>query len=444
MLRNNTVKQLNTIAIPLIIQSISSLIISFTDQALVGRISIYAFSSIGVITTLLSFIAGILGFISVSFNIRASKLIGKNNLEEFKDEFISSLLLNTFIGLIFVVLIIFSAKQILVIFYNFSGTILSEALKYFNIMSLYILIQLLLFNFSAYFKVIKNTKYILISSLSASILNILLDYIFIFGKLGFPQLGVTGAAMASIISLLLNLLIYILIAKKDIVLNISKFKKYWYIIKQELIDSIPLMGQELLEGSIFVIFINAILARIGLIELTSYLLVSQFISIILMPMYMYGSATLTLVSENSEQTDFKLLKLIPKYSIKLSITIYILLSFILILFKNQVPKLITDNNSVINYSSNILVILLLINLLNPIQTIYKYALQAYSDSTFVLYSTAFINFVSLIVMSTLVFIFKVNINGLFIGFLRNYILLIYVYIKRYNKLIYKANYITTL
>ena len=88
MLRNNTVKQLNTIAIPLIIQSISSLIISFTDQALVGRISIYAFSSIGVITTLLSFIAGILGFISVSFNIRASKLIGKNNLEEFKDEFI--------------------------------------------------------------------------------------------------------------------------------------------------------------------------------------------------------------------------------------------------------------------------------------------------------------------------------------------------------------------
>lgn len=444
MLRNNTVKQLNTIAIPLIIQSISSLIISFTDQALVGRISIYAFSSIGVITTLLSFIAGILGFISVSFNIRASKLIGKNNLEEFKDEFISSLLLNTFIGLIFVVLIIFSAKQILVIFYNFSRTILSEALKYFNIMSLYILIQLLLFNFSAYFKVIKNTKYILISSLSASILNILLDYIFIFGKLGFPQLGVTGAAMASIISLLLNLLIYILIAKKDIVLNISKFKKYWYIIKQELIDSIPLMGQELLEGSIFVIFINAILARIGLIELTSYLLVSQFISIILMPMYMYGSATLTLVSENSEQTDFKLLKLIPKYSIKLSITIYILLSFILILFKNQVPKLITDNNSVINYSSNILVILLLINLLNPIQTIYKYALQAYSDSTFVLYSTAFINFVSLIVMSTLVFIFKVNINGLFIGFLINYILLIYVYIKRYNKLIYKANYITTL
>ena len=204
------------------------------------------------------------------------------------------------------------------------------------------------------------------------------------------------------------------------------------------------MGQELLEGSIFVIFINAILARIGLIELTSYLLVSQFISIILMPMYMYGSATLTLVSENSEQTDFKLLKLIPKYSIKLSITIYILLSFILILFKNQVPKLITDNNSVINYSSNILVILLLINLLNPIQTIYKYALQAYSDSTFVLYSTAFINFVSLIVMSTLVFIFKVNINGLFIGFLINYILLIYVYIKRYNKLIYKANYITTL
>ena len=159
---------------------------------------------------------------------------------------------------------------------------------------------------------------------------------------------------------------------------------------------------------------------------------------------MYGSATLTLVSENSEQTDFKLLKLIPKYSIKLSITIYILLSFILILFKNQVPKLITDNNSVINYSSNILVILLLINLLNPIQTIYKYALQAYSDSTFVLYSTAFINFVSLIVMSTLVFIFKVNINGLFIGFLINYILLIYVYIKRYNKLIYKANYITTL
>jgi multidrug efflux pump len=74
---SNETKELNNIAVPLIIQSMAGLIIGFTDQAMVGRISILAYSAVGVISSLLSLLAGVLGFTSVVFNINGAKSLGK-------------------------------------------------------------------------------------------------------------------------------------------------------------------------------------------------------------------------------------------------------------------------------------------------------------------------------------------------------------------------------
>ncbi|MEA4827369.1 MATE family efflux transporter [Clostridium sp. JNZ J1-5] len=434
---SNELKELNNIAVPLIIQSVAGLIIGLTDQAMVGRISIFAYSAVGVIMSLLSLLAGVLGFTSVVFNINGAKALGKDDSVDFQDEFSSCLILNILIGLTFFIIIILFQKPLLILLYGFKGRILEEAVAYSIIMSVYIIIQLLLFSFSALFKIKKMTKWILIGSTSASIINLILDYGLIFGNFGLPKLEVKGAAIGTILSLIINLLFYICICRKYVQFNYKKIEIYKFKIKNNIKKSIPLMGQDILEGSIFIIATNAIISRIGVIEISAYLILTQLINIILIPMYMYGSATLTLISKNDGKNNEESLINIPKLSILLSIAIYLSLSILFLIFREYLPRLITNDKEVILIASNLLIYIIMSNIFNPFCTIYKYSLQSLNESNFVLFNTAKVNFISLFLMLFSVYILKIQLYGIFISLFLNYLIIFVIYLKKYNSCIAK-------
>ncbi|WP_279146140.1 MATE family efflux transporter [Clostridium tyrobutyricum] len=434
---SNEARELNNIAVPLIIQSMAGLIIGFTDQAMVGRISIFAYSAVGVISSLLSLLAGVLGFTSVVFNINGAKSLGKDDNVDFQDEFISCLILNILIGLIFFIIIVLFKNPLLTLLYGFKGKILDEAVTYLNIMSVYIIIQLLLFSFSALFKIKKITKWILIGSTGSSIINLILDYGLIFGNLGLPKLEIKGAAIATILSLIINLLFYVCVCRKYIQFNYKKINIYKFKIKNNIKESIPLMGQEVLEGSIFIIATNAIISRIGVIELSTYLILTQLINIILIPMYMYGSATLTLISQNDGSNNKESLTNIPKLSILISMIIYLFLSILFLIFRDYLPKLITNDEKVILIASNLLIYIIISNIFNPFCTIYKYSLQSLNESKFVLFNTAKVNFLSLFLMCFFIYILKIQIYGIFISLFVNYFIVFMIYLKKYNSCIAK-------
>ena len=144
----SSAKELNNIALPLIIQNMTGVIVVATDKAIIGRISPEAFVAVGVVGSLLSLLAGILGYISVQFNISGGKAsIQDDNSEDLTDEFTSALFLNAIIGMLFFVLIIPSGRPLFVALYGFEGYMLDAAVNYASIMSIYLLFQLLLFSF---------------------------------------------------------------------------------------------------------------------------------------------------------------------------------------------------------------------------------------------------------------------------------------------------------
>ena len=59
-----------------------------------------------------------------------------------------------------------------------------------------------------------KTKYILYGNIISCVSNVLFDYILIFGKFGFPKLGIVGNAIGSVLSLILGIVFYIIIIKK--------------------------------------------------------------------------------------------------------------------------------------------------------------------------------------------------------------------------------------
>lgn len=426
--------QINMMAVPLIINSITGLVIGLVDQAMVGRISATAFSSVGLITTTLYCITGIVGMPAVAFNIMGSKSVGKNDKGQFLNLFKISLFVSTIVGMIFYAVILLFKMQILQYIFGLNGELLSEAIRFLNIYAITLVLNLVIFCFSAYFKIINKTKWIFWGSLTAGLLNLVLDYILIFGKASFPKMGVVGAGIASATALAINLLIYIIVIP-DKTVYILKIQNCFINIKEMLMLSLPLMGQEFLEGTLFIIVINAMVARMGVIELSIFTLLFSITNIILMPMYGYSSASLTLVSQNINNK--KEVSAIPKVCLFMALIFYFGLVIISLIFRDYIPRIMTNDNNLIILAASYLPIALTVQLFNYPHSIYKYSLQGIREEKWVLAVSTLINIISIILVFILTFILQLRLTGVYFGIGINYLILAGMLLDKYKKSIDK-------
>lgn len=283
-------------ALPLIAGSITSILMGIIDQAFIGHISLEAYAGVGLVYSCINSLVGVLGAFSIVFNICGSNLKGRNDLKGISEEFSLLLILCGGIGFGLFILFNIFCNPILHKGFGLTGKTLQEASEYLRIFSFSIPLNLVIFLYSSVFKIFKKTNHIFATTLFINILGVCLDYILIYGKLGLPAFGAKGAALGSILSLIVYLGIYSYTARHlvQIDLRIPQILKK---IKDKIRFSIPFLAQEFMEDILFVVGLNMIVARIGTVELSAYNLILQIISIIQMPMFGYSTATVSLVSE---------------------------------------------------------------------------------------------------------------------------------------------------
>lgn len=294
--RKSCITELNKMALPLIAGSITSILMGIIDQAFIGHISLEAYAGVGLVYSCINSLVGVLGAFSIVFNICGSNLKGRNDLKGISEEFSLLLILCGGIGFGLFILFNIFCNPILHKGFGLTGKTLQEASEYLRIFSFSIPLNLVIFLYSSVFKIFKKTNHIFATTLFINILGVCLDYILIYGKLGLPAFGAKGAALGSILSLIVYLGIYSYTARHlvQIDLRIPQILKK---IKDKIRFSIPFLAQEFMEDILFVVGLNMIVARIGTVELSAYNLILQIISIIQMPMFGYSTATVSLVSE---------------------------------------------------------------------------------------------------------------------------------------------------
>ncbi|MCD3364027.1 MATE family efflux transporter, partial [Clostridium botulinum D/C] len=345
--KNEEYKKINHIALPLILNNILSLIIELCDEGIMGRVSINSFAAVGIIETTVNSITGVLGALSIAFNIIGARCKGKKDLEGLNNNFVLNVVLSCIFGVIFFILVLFGGKSVLEIFYGFTGESLKENSNYLYIFSISLGLNMILFMFSSYLKIIDKTKYIFYGNVIAAISNVIFDYILVFGHVGFPKMGMIGNAIGSILALILNLVIYILVMLKfklRLSINISIFRNF----KKTIRLSIPLMGQEFLESTLIIIIVNSILSHIGTLEVAVYNLLFLIINIALMPMYGYSQAALTLISEKLNNEDYTLN--VTTKCLILAEIFYVVISLLVMIFKYKIPCVITNDKELIKIS----------------------------------------------------------------------------------------------
>ena len=357
------------------------------DQAFVGHISVYAYGGVGLVASCINSLIGVLGAFSIVFNIRGSHRRGEGDQGSLNRLFGNFLLLSLMAGMALCLGFALFSRPVLELGFGLHGETLTEAENYLQIFSLTIPLNLLLFIYSSVFKIFRKTGIIFLVSLGANLLNILLDYVLIFGHLGLPEMGTRGAALGTVTALAANLGFYAFLGKDYV--RFSRKDLSLEKMGQIFRFSLPFLGQETMEDILFVVGLNGIVARLGVTELAAYNLIAQFTNLILMPMFGYTAANTSLVSEWAGKGDRKQADKAGRYTFGLLCIWFAVFYVILVLGREEFIRLISPDTEVITLAAACMPLALLIQLLNYYGNVWKSSLQSLGWQNWTL-RTAFI------------------------------------------------------
>lgn len=392
------IREINNTAIPLILSTVTGTVMGMMDQAFVGHISVYAYGGVGLVASCINSLIGVLGAFSIVFNIRGSHRRGEGDQESLNRLFGNFLLLSLMAGMVLCLGFALFSRPVLELGFGLHGETLTEAENYLQIFSLTIPLNLLLFIYSSVFKIFRKTGIIFLVSLGANLLNILLDYVLIFGHLGLPEMGTRGAALGTATALAVNLGFYAFLGKDYV--RFSRKDLSLEKMKQIFRFSLPFLGQETMEDILFVVGLNGIVARLGVTELAAYNLIAQFTNLILMPMFGYTAANTSLVSEWAGKGDRKQADKAGRYTFGLLCIWFAVFYMILVLGRTEFARLISPDTEVIALAAACMPLALLIQLLNYYGNVWKSSLQSLGWQNWTLRTAFIINLLVLGFMGT--------------------------------------------
>lgn len=184
--------------------------------------------------------------------------------------------------------------------------------------------------FRAFYIGIAGTKILTYNAIVMALTNVLFDYLLIFGHFGFPEMGIAGAALASVISELASTLFFIIFALRKVDLVKYGFKKisiHLSVVKQVLNISVFMMAQYLLSVFVWMLFF-VFIEKLGERPLAISNIVRSFYTILILPAQALSSSTSTMVSNTigagRHSEVFNLLGRITKISLLISAVIMLL------------------------------------------------------------------------------------------------------------------------
>ncbi len=205
--------------------------------------------------------------------------------------------------------------------------------------------------FRAFYIGIARTKVLTINAIVMGVVNVIFDYGLIFGNLGMPEMGIGGAAIASVIAEFSSTLFFLLYTKKTVDLvkyGFNKIRFQWSVIKKTLDISIFMMAQYLFSISTWLLFFLWIENYMGERPLAVTNIVRSFYTIFTIPSHAIGSSTSTLVSNTIGAGRIHEVPNLIKRLSMISLVVMLIVISVLVAFPKLMIKIYTDNPSLIS------------------------------------------------------------------------------------------------
>lgn len=338
-------KEIWSIALPIMLGNMAQTIINFTDTAFLGHLGVIALGA--------SMLAGLFYFVfttiatgfAIGIQIIIARRFGEGNYGRIGIIFEHGSLFVLILGSILFSILYFFSDQLLYLLID-SQNIYDASIEYIKYRRYGIIFVCFNFLYRALYIGISNTKVITYSTIIMAVVNILLDYCLIFGNLGFPEMGIGGAALASFCAevsafIFFTVYSYITLTKKDY--GMFKIHK----LESELMGRIlriatPTMIQKLFSFSVWFIFF-ILIEKMGETATGISSIVRSVYMILITPCFAFATTTNTVVSRiigegHSDQVFNTVLKIL-KNCLLCTIPIMVLVA----VFPMQIVRIYTDD-----------------------------------------------------------------------------------------------------
>lgn len=202
-----------TLALPVIGGMISQNVLNLVDIAMVGTLGPTAIAAVGIASFINFFSFSIIGGLAAGVQATAARRFGEKKFHETALPLNNGLLLSVVGGIPITILLFFFSHDILHFMVN-DKAVADEATAYLEIRAMVIILVGMNFAFRGYWNAVQKAKLYLFTLLAMHSLNILLNYLLIFGNWGFPALGTAGAAVGTSISIFLGTLTYFVLGMR--------------------------------------------------------------------------------------------------------------------------------------------------------------------------------------------------------------------------------------
>lgn len=349
--------------LPLLIKLSIPSMLSMTIQALynvvdsiyVGRLSTDALSSLSIAFPLQMILISISVGTGVGASSLISRLLGRREKKQASNVAEHVLLLSVFYGLIIGLVGLFFSRDLISIFTD-NPTFIDMGTEYIKIIfmgSVFLFVPMLA---NEILRGEGNTFVPMISMLIGSIINIVLDPFLIFGIGPFPQLGVAGAAYATVIGRAISgvYIVYkVLTNDQDIRINLKNFSFKFKIIRDIYSVGLPAMIMQFL-ASFMVGGLNIIVGDYNQYAVAVVGIYFRLQSFVFMPVFGLNQGYMPIVGYNYGHNNPERMKETIKYGLIVGFTITTLGFIVFQLIPEPLIRLFNSNEELVEIGVNAL------------------------------------------------------------------------------------------
>ena len=381
-----------SLAAPVMLGMLGHTFVSFVDNIMVGQLGTAELAAVSLGNSFM-FIAMSIG---IGFSTAITPLIAEadasKNLLKVKSTFKHGLFLCTFLGISMFLLLLLSKSLLHSNLLNQPKEVVNLAIPYLDLVA-FSLIPLIIFQaFKQFSDGLSMTKYPMYATIVANLINIILNYVLIFGKLGFPAFGIIGAAYGTLISrFIMVVYLWWLLEKEDrskrFVTGIKIFILEKFMLKKIISLGAPSALQMFFEIAIFTaaIWLSGLLGKNPQAANQIALNLSSMTFMIAMGL---GVAAMIRVGNQKGLLKFIELRRIAISIFLLAIIFATGFALLFLIFRFQLPKIyvdihdpenLIDTMEVVSITSQLLLIAAIFQISDSIQVVVLGALRGLQD-----------------------------------------------------------------
>lgn len=188
-----------SISVPIVIQNLISIGLNMMDTIMIGKLGVDELAAVGTANRLYFIFSTLCFGIYSGAAVYVSQYWGVKDIKNIRRTLGIDILLGSGMSILFTLLAIFFGPQILGIFTK-DPNVITLGCQYLKIVAISYLFTSLSFAINFNCRAIHMLKTPTVINTIALFLNLVLNYVLIFGKFGAPKLGVAGAALATLIA----------------------------------------------------------------------------------------------------------------------------------------------------------------------------------------------------------------------------------------------------